>query len=170
VSQEDLQQKWQDFQALTNRLGEMWTMVGVEIGLSGQPKGSLRHLATALLLDVQVRTALAPLQWPTPDQLRLALTNTEPIEEQLRKHGVQRGPNLIIGPSTYWSMGYEDEIPQFLQRVLGDNELEGLMAHLRLLQQILKDADVKQSLAKILDVPALESSLEAAQTNAKSQE
>lgn len=137
-----------------SRIGPIWSLMCAEAGLSRQPVCGLPHLATALLLNEQVGEVLAPVKLPSGHDIRSALTGAEPPEEQLRKWGIRHGPNFVGLPATQWYVG--DKVYDCVDAALGGNSLEGLEAHLRLLEYAIRDEEVRARLNRVLNVDQLE--------------
>jgi len=139
------------------RIKPIWTQMELEITLSRQGLGSVCHLATALLLDEEVRGTLSPLPLPVGDELRFVLTDKEPSEEQFRRLGIRVSEHVTVLPGVPRSVGAE--VYQCVREALAGNVAEGLEAKLRLLEYVLRDESVRQRLAKLMELPPLERAL-----------
>jgi hypothetical protein len=144
------------------RIESLWNQMLLEISLSEQSKGSLCHLAVALFQDEEVRSALANVGLPTLDDLRLVLTDTEPLSGQFDKRNVPLGGSLAVvpGSSSHWYVG--DSVFECVEHVLNGNTIGGREAHLLLLQHVLRDEEVRTKLLGVVDVGLLERTLAAA--------
>ena len=140
-----------------NRIEPIWSMMNAEAGVSGQPVVGLCHLATALLLDEGVRAALVRVEIPAGDEIRFSLTDAR-LERQTQETAEPppEGTLLRLRPLSRSSSYVGDAVYECLEAVLRGNSLAGLMAHLKLLEYVLQDGEVRARLQRVVDVATLE--------------
>jgi hypothetical protein len=150
----------EDYRDHIGRVNGLFVQAVAKAGFAGESIMRLRHLAAALLSDPGVRSMLAPLDLPTDEQLLVRLTSIEPIEKRLEEEAVRRGPGFVVLPPTQSIVG--SDVFDCLSSVLSGNTLEGQAAYLALLRYVLGDETVRSALASLIDLSALEASLEQA--------